>query len=484
MDVIITADVGSTFTKLTAVDPAGRRVLGRARAFTTVGTDVMEGFEAARKELLLQTGRVDVVRLIAASSAAGGLAMVAVGLVPELTVQAARMAAANSGAKILKTYAFELNQAEVSEIAALRPDMILLSGGTDGGNKDVIIHNGESLAGSGLRCPVVAAGNKSAGDELARVFKNYPGQVIFCPNVMPEIDKPDIGPAREAIRKLFIANIIEAKGLGGLQKLADLEIIPTPSTVLAAAELLSRGTGGLPGVGDLLLFDAGGATTDVYSMARGDPTKPNVFFRGLPQPYAKRTVEGDLGLRYSLPSLAGAATISRLASRLREPAGTEPVWTEPAGADRAGGPAGGSAEDFVAGWLERCAADPGLVPRPGTMEKRLDDELARECVRLSLARHCGVLEPVWTFMGQGFVQTGKDLSGVPLVIGTGGPIIGAEDPGRVLGAAARVPEDLHLLKPASPRTAVDHDYILSAMGALARLEPEAALAIMRETLNV
>ncbi|MDL2226736.1 glutamate mutase L [Deltaproteobacteria bacterium OttesenSCG-928-M10] len=458
MSVILCADIGSTFTKLTAVNVAERRVLGSARAFTTIETNVMEGFAAALAQLEALCGPLEFAAKVASSSAAGGLKMVAVGLVPELTVQAARLATANAGAKILKTFAYELSQAEVSEIISLEPDIILLSGGIDGGNKDVIVHNARLLAASGLACPLVVAGNKSAADEIRSIMAAYPGEAIFCANVMPQINELNIEPAKKAIRDLFIKNIISAKGLDELQAGLSAEIIPTPLAVFEAAGLLSRGTKSEPGLGDLVLFDVGGATTDVYSLAEGAPTRPNVFPRGLRQPFAKRTVEGDLGVRYSLASLAAEADVDDIAVRA--------------------GCSAGEVED----WLETCRLTPGFVPEDGGLAKRIDEEMAAAAVRLSMARHCGYVEEVFTSLGRAFAQTGKDLGGVPYVVGTGGPIINAVDPAYVLAGAVYVPSDMNLLKPLSPKFLLDGKYILSAMGLLARSEPEAALYIMKEEI--
>lgn len=458
MSVILCADIGSTFTKLTAVEAGERRVLGSARAFTTIATNVMEGFEAALADLRIICGPLEFSRKVASSSAAGGLKMIAVGLVPELTVQAARLAAANAGAKILKTFAYEISLAEVREIVSLGPDIVLLSGGIDGGNKDVIIHNARRLVASGLACPLVVAGNKSAADEIRAVMAAYPGEAIFCANVMPQINELNIEPAQKAIRDLFIKNIISAKGLGELQAGLSAEIIPTPLAVFEAANLLSQGTKSVSGLGELVLFDLGGATTDVYSMAQGAPTRPNVFPRGLPQPYAKRTVEGDLGVRYSLTPLAAEAGIEDVAAR-----------------------AGCSAEE-VEDWLETCRHTPGFVPEAGCPAKRIDEEMAGAAVRLSMARHCGYTEEVFTSLGRSFAQTGKDLGNVPYVIGTGGPIINAADPAHMLAGAVYTPRDMNLLKPLSPKFLLDRKYILSAMGLLARSEPEAALYIMKEEI--
>ncbi|MDR2946581.1 MAG: glutamate mutase L, partial [Candidatus Adiutrix sp.] len=394
MRVILAADVGSTFTKLTAIDIQARRVIGSAKSFTTIETNVMEGFHHAEAELAKQCGPLTFEKRLASSSAAGGLKMVAVGLVPDLTVQAARLASANAGAKILKTYAYELSRDEVAEIVSLGPDMLLLSGGIDGGNKDVILHNARLLAASGLRCSLVAAGNKSAADDLKAILKDF-GEVIFCANVMPEINRLDIEPAKRAIRDLFIKNIITAKGLDELQATLDADIIPTPLSVLDAAALLSKGTKTVPGLGELMVFDVGGATTDVYSMSEGLPTRSNVFLRGFRQPFAKRTVEGDLGLRYSMASLTEAA------------GGPEEV------AGRAG-----VSEAEVEAWLAAARQTPDMLPEAGSGGKEIDEALAALAVKIGMERHCGSVEAVYTSTGQAWAQTGKDLSNVACVIGT------------------------------------------------------------------
>lgn len=459
MNVILAADIGSTFTKLTAVDVEAAKVIGASRAFTTIETNVMEGFEAAMKELVAQCGQLQFDRKVASSSAAGGLKMIAVGLVPDLTVQAARMAAANAGAKIQKAYSFELNRQEVAEIVALSPDMVLLSGGVDGGNKDVIIHNAKALVSSGLSCSIVVAGNKSANDELRDIFKAYGGEALFCDNVMPAIGELNVIPAQKAIRDLFIKNIISAKGLDELAALMSVEIIPTPLAVYEAAVLLSQGTRKSAGLGELMVFDVGGATTDVYSMSEGLPTRANVFMHGLKQPFAKRTVEGDLGLRYSLPSLAAAADVEIMAENL------------------------GLECDEINQWLNTCQITPGLVPQCGTPNKCIDDAMAGAAVKIGAARHCGKIETVFTIVGQAFSQTGKDLGQVETVIGTGGPIINAEKPAEVLANAVYTPADTNILKPIKPGLMVDAKYIMASMGLLSRLEPEAALRIMLEEIK-
>lgn len=109
---ILTADIGSTYTKLTAIDTAKKEIVATSSAFTTIDTNVEEGFTAAYNKLKRQAGAFRYDELLCCSSAAGGLKMVSLGLVPELTAKAAKLAAASAGAKVVKTYAFEISQAE------------------------------------------------------------------------------------------------------------------------------------------------------------------------------------------------------------------------------------------------------------------------------------------------------------------------------------------------------------------------------------
>ena len=121
----LTVDIGSTYTKVTAIDSVEQRVVGTAAAFTTIETDVMEGLNNALRKLEAAIGEFNYDELLCCSSAAGGLKMVALGLVPELTAKAARMAASSAGAKVVKTYAFEISQAEQQEIYDINPDLVL-----------------------------------------------------------------------------------------------------------------------------------------------------------------------------------------------------------------------------------------------------------------------------------------------------------------------------------------------------------------------
>lgn len=456
---MLLVDFGSTFTKVAAVATSPPRVLSRAQAPTTVAEGIMTGLNQALAELELCCGLrpADFPVKLAASSAAGGLRMVAVGLVPELTVEAARRAALGAGAKLLRGFAYELTDDDVAAIEGLSPDLILLAGGTDGGNREVILHNAGMLARSQAAAPVIVAGNRSVAPEVERILRTAGKDVRRTENVMPELDQLNVEPARQAIRALFFERIVHAKGLEVAEEFVGGIIMPTPAAVLQAAELLAQGLPGEPGLGDLLVVDVGGATTDVHSLAKGAPTRANVAWKGLPEPFAKRTVEGDLGVRVSAAAAVEAVGEERLRVLVGDP----------------GAP--------LREWGEALANETGRLPTtPEGMA--FDRALARACVETAVARHAGRLEQLYTPLGVSYLQKGKDLTGVPAVIGTGGPVIRAGDPAWVLAGARFDPASPDVLKPERPAFLLDRDYLLAALGLLAEVDRWAALRLLKETL--
>ena len=257
MNNALLIDFGSTYTKLRAVDLESLRILGSGQGPSTVMTDITVGMKAALTDLERRMGRLPTFKYrLASSSAAGGLRMVTVGLVRELTAEAARRAALGAGAKLVGTYAYRLTAGDVQNIRRLSPDIILLSGGTDGGNTEVVLHNAAALAKSGLACPIVYAGNRATAYEAQRLFA--PGTVITTENVMPEFNVLNIEPARAAIRRIFIDRIVHAKGMDRVQAEVDSVLMPTPAAVLEGARLIADGVKGSGGLGPLLVLDPGG----------------------------------------------------------------------------------------------------------------------------------------------------------------------------------------------------------------------------------
>lgn len=458
----LTADFGSTYTKITLVDASSEgRVVGTATAFTTIETNVMEGFNNALDNLRAKIGDFHYDKLLCCSSAAGGLKMVALGLVPELTAKAAKMAASSAGAKVVKTYSFEISKSEEQEIYDINPDLILLCGGTDGGNKEVIIANARRLCGIKRNFSIIAAGNKSASDELYEIFSQSDKNFVITKNVMPEFNKLDIEPAKQEIKDLFISRIVEAKGLSDIKALCSGEIIPTPLAVMTGCELLSKGTKQEAGIGDLMAVDLGGATTDVYSMSAGKPTVDNVTIKGLPEPYAKRTVEGDLGMRYSLPSLV------------------EDIYDfEQFSSDI------GVTEEQAKAWISLCEREPNMLAEQGSVEQKVEQGLARQAVRSAVERHCGVYQEVYTMYGLVYTLSGKDLQNVPYVVGIGGAIINSENPDFILsGAKLTESEKAMFAKPREPKYMLDKRYIFASMGLLSSVDKDMALRIMKQEIQ-
>ncbi|MDR2483866.1 MAG: glutamate mutase L [Treponema sp.] len=458
MEAIVLIDFGSTNTKVTAADPVGERLLGTATAFTTIETDIGEGLGEALSLLQKEAGPLTFVERFACSSAAGGLRMVAAGLVPALTAEAARLAALGAGAKVAGLYSYELTDEDIAGIAALKPDIFLLTGGVDGGNRECILHNAKMLAAMNppASFPVLVAGNRSAAAECARILSGW--EVIRCPNVLPRLGTLNIEPAQEHIRRLFLERIIRARGLSREQELISGILMPTPSAVKRALELLSEGAASETGLGELVAVDLGGATTDVYSMSSGLPKNGETILKGIPEPFSKRTVEGDIGMRYSAAGVLEAAGKEQLASL----SGLRP-------------------ED-IENRIRRLAARPEVIPETPE-DEALDYALAAAAVETAVERHSGTLEEVYTPAGPVFVQAGKDLRAVNRLILTGGAVIRNRRAGEIAGHARYSREKPASLRPVAEELYIDKSYILAAMGLLSETRPKTALSIMKKEIQ-
>jgi uncharacterized protein (TIGR01319 family) len=461
VDAYLLLDFGSTYTKLTAVDIENEEILATAKDITTIEDDIMIGFNKAYVKLQeqLKGKEVNFVKKLACSSAAGGLKMVAIGLVPELTAEAAKRAALGAGARVLKVYSYELTEDEVQEIKESDLDIILLAGGTNGGNKQCILHNAKMLVKHKVNLPMVVAGNKSANDEIKEIFKDAGFYFSITENVMPQLNALNVEPAREEIRKVFMEKITDAKGLSNAESFVNGILMPTPAAVLKAARALSEGSDEEEGIGDLVIIDIGGATTDVHSIAMGEPTKPGVNMKGLEEPFAKRTVEGDLGMRYSAVSLWEAAGSRKLRKYLND-------------------------EDRKINLEENCRyrnQNIRMVPESAE-EIKFDEAMAKVATELSMERHCGTIESIYTPMGAVYNQMGKDLMEVKYIIGTGGVLVHSKNPANILNAGTFNKENPVSLRPQDPKYLLDKTYILSAMGLLAQDYPDKAVRIMKKYL--
>ena len=453
MDAIrIFVDFGSTFTKACAFNMDKEELAAWAKYPSTVDSDVSIGLQKAL-ELLSQQVEIspeDISSACACSSAAGGLRVVCIGLTPELTTKAARLAAFGAGAKIVGTYSFRLKDEDMEEIESLAPDIVLLAGGIDGGDKKAIIHNASLLAGSRAQLgTIVVAGNKSAYDEIDELFAEGGKKALFSKNILPALGKLDVDSVNEIIRSVFLEEIISAKGIDKAQSIISKILVPTPVAVLSAARLASEGTENEEGIGDVLLVDVGGATTDVYSVCEGYPTIQGVNLVGLIEPKVKRTVEGDLGLYHNLDTLS-------------ESAANEGIFGD--------------------GELEDKLKSNFSIPESEETKLR-HVALTSIAVKTAVERHCGTLQPLYTGNGIVSVQKGKDLSAVPALIGLGGPIVFSPGRREVLSAAIKAEGEETKLMPISPRLYVDEKYIMFALGLMSETEPDKALRIFKKYIR-
>ena len=447
MKPILLIDFGSTYTKLTAVNVDAEVILGTAQAYTTVQTDINDGLSEGLRLLEQKTGKLTYEKTYACSSAAGGLRMVTSGLVPELTSEAAKVG----------VYAFQLTEDDMEDIKASKPDIFLLVGGTDGGNTECILHNARMLASINPQFPIVVAGNRTAARECERILSGC--EVHVCPNVMPKFGVLKIEDTQKKIREIFLNRIIQAKGLSQAAQLLSDIMMPTPSAVLAAMNLLAQGCEGETGIGELVAVDVGGATTDVYSVADGMPETFNTVYKGLPEPYSKRTVEGDIGMRYSIHGIVEAAGVSRVAQL------------------------SGLTEGRVEELVDYLRANTDTVPNGNEEMERLDYALASMAIEEAVRRHAGTIEETYTMMGQTFVQEGKNLTKVRQIVVTGGSLIHTKRTEEIAKHALYSPQQPASLRPKQADVWVDRTYILAAMGLLSSYYPQVALRIMKKELE-
>lgn len=457
MKAVLLIDFGSTYTKLTAVDVESETLLGTAAAYTTVQTDINDGLREGLKRLEEKTGKLEFSQCFACSSAAGGLRMVTSGLVPELTGEAAKLASLGAGAKVVGIYSFQLTEDDLEQIREDKPDIFLLVGGTDGGNTECILHNAKMLASLPADFPIVVAGNRTAARECQRILEGH--EVYVCPNVMPKFGVLNIEPTQKQIREIFLNRIIQAKGLSTAAELLSDIMMPTPSAVLQAMNLLAQGCEGEAGIGDLVAVDVGGATTDVYSIADGMPEHMNTVYKGLPEPFAKRTVEGDIGMRYSIQGIVDAAGLSRVSA------------------------ISGLSEDRVRALVEDLKHHTDKVPNGDPELEALDYALASLAIEEAVSRHAGTIEETYTMMGLTYVQSGKNLTKVKQIVVTGGSLIHTKRTAEIAAHALYSPAQPASLRPKAADVWVDRTYILAAMGLLSAHYPQTALRIMKKELE-
>jgi uncharacterized protein (TIGR01319 family) len=426
-ELAVCADVGSTYTKVAVVDLADGTLVRTGAHPTTAGTDVLEGLDAA-----VRAAGGDGCPLYLCSSAGGGLRLAVVGYERLVTAKAAQQVGLSAGARVVHVAAGRLDTAGVAELRAARPDVILLVGGTDGGDADVLVHNAGRLATARPRVPVVVAGNADARETVVATLAGRGLSVTATENVLPRIGVLNPGPARAALREVFLRHVIGGKGLSRGPRFASLVRGATPDLVLTGVEVLADHTGT-----DLVLVDVGGATTDVYSVLTPNGEDGRAVAGTL---WRSRTVEGDLGVRWNATGVVEAA----LAERLLDADAAEAL-AEPAA---------------------RRSADPGYLPCDDA-ERAVDARLAALAATVALRRH----------------GRGRDLRAVRLLIGSGGVLRHApDDQAAQLLATPLADHAGGWPLPRAATAVVDRDYVLAAAGLLAAEHPSVAVALLSSRL--
>lgn len=440
IDVLI-AEIGSTTTVVNAFNLAqgGARFLGQGLSCTmTDPGDVTVALRAAIDDLSSNLG-VDGIKwssMMATSSAAGGLSMTVHGLVYDMTVKAAKEAALSAGAVLKMVTAGEMTPSDIEELKLIRPKIIMLAGGVDYGEKQTAIKNAQMIAESGLKTPVIYAGNITARREVGKILTEAGIKTYIVDNVYPRVDELSVEPARRVIQQVFEEHIVTAPGMDRIRTMVDGPILPTPGAVMEAAQLLWST------LGDLCVVDVGGATTDVHSVAKGSPEIQAILES--PEPFAKRTVEGDLGIHVNAKHLASLAK-DRIDIDL------------------------GFDSEAVLDHLE-------VIPREDK-QVRLVSYLRDLACKVAFRRHVGVIKYLYGPQGRIMVASGKDLSSVRTIIGTGGPL--TQLPGGKQALKELVGQgNGRELYPKAAKVLLDRDYIMASCGILSKRYPDGATDLL------
>jgi uncharacterized protein (TIGR01319 family) len=441
---VLCVDFGSTFTKAVLLDPADGSPLVSAEVPTTVSTDVLDGYRWICETIAAQ-GFPAADEVLACSSAGGGLRLAVVGYERSVTAEAGHRVGLSAGAKVVQVVAGPMTTAQVATLRAARPDVILLVGGTDGGNADVLLHNGSRLAKARLGAAVVVAGNVDVRAELAASLESTGRRFVLTDNVLPQIGVINPTGARAAIRQVFLRHVIGGKGLSKGPEFAAMVRAATPDAMLRGVETLAAATDG-----DVLVFDIGGATTDVYTVISPEGEDAVLRKDVVPQLWHARTVEGDLGLRWNAGGAAEAATVEHLLS----------------GSDLA----------RLRAWAARVEANPAYLPQ-GAGEIELDLTLARVAALTAVRRHARPSRPG---------DPARPLTRLAHVIGSGGVLRHSPQASQDSVLRAVTSDVAGGWKvPTNARTAVDSAYLLFAAGLLADAEghgPEVAARVARRVL--
>lgn len=452
------AEIGSTTTVVNAfknINNNSMNFIGQGQAATTVFEgNVTIGLNKAIDDLKikLNTDELKYKEMLATSSAAGGLRMTVHGLVYDMTVKAAKEAALGAGANLHFATAGKLSRFDLKKIFEIKPNIILIAGGVDYGEKETAIYNAEKIAEKlfelELKIPVIYSGNISCQEEIKMIFEEFGKENLLniTENVYPKIDVLNVEPVRKIIQRVFEENIIYAPGMNKIKEMVTGHIMPTPGAVMEATKILKDE------IGDVVTIDVGGATTDVSSVTEGSESISYILTE--PEPIAKRTVEGDLGCYVSRKSVIELVGIEKIAKEL--------VLDS----------------EEISNLLDN------LSPIPKTeIEIKIAEFLAKESVLNSIHRHSGNLKII--FEGnKRKIASGKDLTAVKYIVGTGGALTRLPNRIKILQEIFRSNKGDKLLPIEGAKILIDNHYIMASLGVLSLKNKEVALDLMKKSLGI
>ncbi|WP_330587136.1 GlmL-related ornithine degradation protein [Aminipila butyrica] len=451
---ILVAEIGSTTTVVNAfngIQTDNPVFWAQGQAPTSVlDGDVRIGLQGAIDDLCkkMNIDSLEYDEMLATSSAAGGLKMTVHGLVYDMTAKAAKEAALGAGGIIHYITAGKLRRTDLAKIKDINPNLILIAGGVDYGERDTALDNAEMIRSMGLKTPIIYAGNCENQEEMKLIFDQESGMKLYnVENVYPKIDDLNVEPCRRVIQDAFEEHITNAPGMEHVRDMVNGPIIPTPGAVMECTKLLYEC------LGDLIVLDVGGATTDLHSVATESDQVARIMIS--PEPKAKRTVEGDLGVY-----------VNRM--KVIESIGEEKLREE---CVKMGIDLDKTLESYVA------------IPK-NEDEIKLVERLTKEAVLRAVERHAGKIRYVYGPTGRSSVAEGKDLTQVQYIIGTGGALTRLPHRVEIMQEIAKHNETGMLLFPGEhTKILVDNEYIMASLGVLSTRFPQAAIRLLEKSLD-
>uniref|UniRef100_UPI000934C2D8 GlmL-related ornithine degradation protein n=1 Tax=Tepidibacter formicigenes TaxID=227138 RepID=UPI000934C2D8 len=450
IDVLV-AEIGSTTTVVNAfndINTSNPKFIGQGQAPTSVlEGDVRIGLNGSIDNLAKNLGedKVEYEEMLATSSAAGGLKMTVHGLVYDMTARAAKEAALGAGAIIHKVTAGRLRRTDIKAIKQIRPNIILIAGGVDYGERDTALFNAELIANMNLNIPIIYAGNVENQEEIKLIFEDINSKLYIVDNVYPKIDMLNVEPTRKVIQDAFEDHIIHAPGMEHVRDIVNGPIIPTPGSVMECTKLLYEE------LGDLIVLDVGGATTDLHSVTVGSEKINRILIS--PEPLSKRTVEGDLGVYVNMKNIVDLIGKDNLAKELAMDI------------------------DYL---MENH------LPIPKTNDQiKFVERLTKEAVLKAIERHAGRIRSLYGAGGKTSIAEGKDLTEVKYIIGTGGALTRLPNRIDIMKSIAKSNTTQTLLFPTEEaKILIDNDYIMASLGVLSKKYPQVALMLMKKSLGI